>query len=87
MIVDMFGIYFQSDDENLEPTRDLTTKGLTSNIEKNSELRSEVNIRIYTVLPLLQAAASNFFEDVFAHNLLSKMRLLFKVRLLFKGGF
>ena len=87
MIVDMFGIHFQCDDEDMEPTRDLTTKGLTSNIEKNSELRSEVNIRIYTVLPLLQAAASNFFEDVFAHNLLSKMRLLFKVRLLFKGGF
>ena len=52
----MFCFHFQSDDEDLVPTRDLTTKGLTSNIEKNSELRSEVNIRINTVLPLLQAA-------------------------------
>ena len=47
LIVDMFGIYFQSDDENLEPTRDLTTKGLTSNVEEKSEERSEVDIRIH----------------------------------------
>ena len=43
----MFCFHFQSDDEDLEPTRDLTTKGLTSNIEENSEERSEVYIRIY----------------------------------------
>ena len=42
---------------------------------------------VCTVLPLSEAAASNYFEELFALDLLSKMRLLFKVRLIFKGGF
>ena len=40
---------------------------------------------INTVLPLLKAAASNYFDEFFAQNLLSKKCIL--VRLLFEGGF
>ena len=38
-----------------------------------------------TVLPLLEAAASNSFDKILAHNLRSKNCVL--LRLLFKGGF
>ena len=38
-----------------------------------------------TVLPLLEAAASNFFDEILAQNLLGKNCVL--LRLLFKGGF
>ena len=36
----MVGIHFQCNDEDLEPTRDLMTKGSTSNVEEKSEERS-----------------------------------------------
>ena len=39
----------------------------------------------YLVDPLLQAAASILFQEIFAHNLLSKNYIL--LRLLFEGGF
>ena len=44
-----------------------------------------LNILSNTVLPLLEAAASNYFDELFAQNLLSKRCIL--VRLLFEGGF
>ena len=40
---------------------------------------------MYTVLPLLEATASNYVDEFFAQNLLSKNCIL--VRLLFEGGF
>ena len=39
----------------------------------------------YTVKPVLEAAASNYFDEIFAQNLLSKNCIL--LRLLFEGGF
>ena len=46
---------------------------------------------LQTVDPLLQAAASNFFDENFVQNLLSKNYILLKAsiwgRLQFKGGF
>ena len=39
----------------------------------------------HTVLPLLQAAASNYSDEFFTQNLLSEKCIL--VRLLFEGGF
>ena len=38
-----------------------------------------------TVKPVLEAAASNYFDEIFAQNLLSKNCIL--LRLLFEGGF
>ena len=38
-----------------------------------------------TVKPVLEAAASNNFDEIFAQNLLSKNCIL--LRLLFEGGF
>ena len=39
----------------------------------------------YTVKPVLEAAVSNYFDEIFAQNLLSKNCIL--LRLLFEGGF
>ena len=40
---------------------------------------------LFTVKPVLEAAASNYFDEIFAQNLLSKNCIL--LRLLFEGGF
>ena len=45
----------------------------------------KVHTNLNTVFPLLEAAASNSFEEILAQNLLSKNWVL--LRLLFKGGF
>ena len=42
---------------------------------------------ISTINPVLEAAASNYFDEIFAQNLLSKDCILPSPRLLFDGGF
>ena len=49
------------------------------------------HLKMVTVKSVLEAAASIYFDEIFAQNLLSKNRVLLKasirVRLLFEGGF
>ena len=44
-----------------------------------------LGIKLNTVKSVLEAAASNHFDVIFGHNLLSKKSVL--LRLLFEGGF